>query len=213
MCYNKTPFTPGRFLEEGLAQAGAAVDRLSGVVDFARLERGRYQAVIFVESPSRPPVRVRNIDLAPRPVFFWVHHGANRFTENLELCRQYQPDRVLLAHSLHLASRFPAPVSFFPFGAASHIFRCSRPLRARPIDIAFAGSLSEGVYSRRRALLEAIRKAFRGRFRLALNGNLYLNDLAALYGRSKIVVNCTADRLRTINMRLFEGIGCGALVV
>lgn len=48
---------------------------------------------------------------------------------------------------------------------------------------------------------------------MTLSAQVYVERLAALYADAKIVINCAADQLRTINMRLFEGMGCGALVV
>ena len=147
------------------------------------------------------------------PSFFWVHHGSNRLAKNLEMCEQIRPDLVLMAHSLELADRFPAEVRFFPFAVASDIFNCSTPLDQRSWDIAFVGSTTEAIYNHRRAVLKAIRTHFSGRANISLYAKVYVDKLAALYGNAKIVVNCAADQLRTINMRLFEGMGCGALVV
>lgn len=213
MCYNKTSFTPGRYLEDGLRNVGVEVDVRGTQIDFDTIEPFDYSAVLFVESPARAPVHVRGAARVPVPKIFWVHHGENRLVENVRLCEEYRPDLVLLAHSLHLAPHFPVEARFFPFAMAADIFNRARPLAERKWDIAFVGNTSEGVYNRRRAILKAVRKAFDGRADITLYAKVYVEKLAALYGNAKIVLNCAADHLRTLNMRLFEGMGCGALVL
>lgn len=213
MCYNKTAFTPGRFLEDGLKSVGCRVDVYRTDVDLSQIDLSDAIAAIFVDSPPLAPIRIQGADRLTIPKLLWVHHGANRLEKNLRMCRQVQPDLVLMAHSLQLADRFQRPVQFFPFGVASDIFNCSTPLEQRTWDIAFVGSASEKLYNHRRAILRAIRAHFSGRAKITLNAKVYLDKLAALYGNAKIVVNCAADELRTINMRLFEGMGCGALVL
>ena len=213
MCYNKTAFTPGRYLEDGLRNVGVEVEVRGSEVDFGALKPFQYDAVLFVESPAKEPVRVRDAGSVPVPKLFWIHHGRNRLAENVRLCEEYRPDLVLLAHSLELAPHFGVKARFFPFAMAADIFNCERPLRERKWDIAFAGNTSEGVYNRRRAILRAVREAFSGRASMSLYARVYLHKLAALYGNAKIVLNCAADGLSALNMRLFEGMGCGALVL
>src|SRR5690606_21606271 len=65
----------------------------------------------------------------------------------------------------------------------------------------------------RRTVLKAIRTHFAGRAAITFNAKVYVDRLAALYADAKIVINCAADRLRTLNMRLFEAMGCGALIL
>lgn len=213
MCYNKTAFTPGRYLEDGLRQIGAPVDVYDTQVDFSQIDLEGYGAALFVDSPARVPTEIKGIDRVKIPKLLWIHHGANALTRNLELCEQVRPDLVLMAHSLELAPRFPAKVRFFPFGTASDIFNSTKPLDQRKWDIAFVGSTSQYTYERRRAVLRAIRDHFGGKAAISLNAKVYVDRLAALYSNAKIVINCAADHLRTLNMRLFEGMGCGALVL
>lgn len=216
MCYNKTAFTPGRYLEDALCRIGVEVDVYPTEIDFRAVDLDGYDALIFVESPPRAPVRIQGLDRieeAGIPKLLWVHHGANRLQQNLKMCDDIRPDLVLMAHSLELAPRFPAEVRFFPFAVADDIFNCQKPLDQRRWDIAFVGSTTAQVYEKRRAILRAIRAHFAGRAAVTLRAKVYVERLAALYADAKIVVNCAADFLRTINMRLFEGMGCGALVV
>lgn len=52
----------------------------------------------------------------------------------------------------------------------------------------------------------------KGKRQVSFNKKVFLRDLSTLYGNSKIVFNHTADTIKAFNMRIFEGMGCGALV-
>jgi len=214
MGYGRTPITPGRYLEDSLRNLGVRVDVSETEVDFAEVDPRACAAVLFVESPSRPQVKVKNIHLASVPRLFWVHHGVNRWQDNLGLCGRYRPDLMLLSGVLYLASLFPVPVHFFPFAAASWIFNSSKPLAGRGHDISFAGTVRSHLYATRLETLRATEARFKARFKLSLRSNVYLEDLATLYGDSKIVVNCSADLFgHGLNLRVFEAMACGALLV
>lgn len=213
MCYGKTPYTPGRYLEDAFRNIGVTIDLYEKSVDFSLLNLSDYDAVVFVESPSKPSIKVKNIELVTIPKIFWVHHGENRLTTNLQLAKRYRADLVLMAHSLHLAKRFSSPVRFFPFGMSKDIFNCNKELKDRNIDIASVGSNDAGFYGKRRKAINTIKNQFSSKYRLSLDRKAYLNDLANIYGNSKIVFNQSANTIKSINMRLFEGMGCGALVI
>lgn len=212
MCYGKTRYTPGRYLEDGLRSIGVTIDLYVNSVDFSEVNLSDYDAVVFVESPSKPSVKVKNIELVNIPKILWIHHGENRLNTNLQLAKKYRADIVLMAHSLHLAKKFSSPVRFFPFGMAKDIFNCNKELKDRNIDIASIGSNDAGFYGKRRMAINAIKSHFASKYRLSLDRKAYLHDLANIYGNSKIVFNQSANTIKSINMRLFEGMGCGALV-
>jgi len=94
----------------------------------------------------------------------------------------------------------------------------------RDLDVTFVGQVT-GLHNRRRAVLEHLSA-------LGIDcwgpgtedtGNRYQGeawglDMFGILARSKITVNCTIDDTRNLgtrvgNMRLFEGTGCGALMV
>ncbi|BFT74322.1 glycosyltransferase [Paenibacillus sp. P36] len=211
MCYGKTPYTPGRYLEDALRRIGVRVVRMEETVDFAAINMSSYLGVLFVESPSRPKVLVKNIHLVTIPKLFWIHHGENRLNANIEMCGWYKPDLLLMAHSLHLAHQFPSPVRFFPFGVDPHIFHSATPLVERPVDISFVGGQS-ALYRTREARMKYMETELKGKRTVSFNKKVFLHDLSSLYGKSKIVFNHTADSIKAFNMRIFEGMGCGALV-
>ncbi|WP_432694412.1 glycosyltransferase family protein (plasmid) [Priestia aryabhattai] len=213
MCYGKTPYTPGRYLEDGLNSIGLTVDLFQNEIDFNKVNLSEYLGVLFVESPSRPLVEVKNIDLVKLPKIFWIHHGENRLQTNVQLAKKYKPDVILMAHSLHLANNFSIPVCFFPFAMAKSIFNCSTDLKERKYDISFVGNNESGYYKKRRKVLKAIEKQFNNKYHLSFNSNVFLNELSEQYGQTKIVINHTADGIKSLNMRIFEGMSCGALVI
>ncbi|MCM3340718.1 glycosyltransferase [Paenibacillus sp. MER TA 81-3] len=213
MCYGKTPYTPGSYLERAFVNIGVGVDVIKDVADFSALDTKKYAAVLFVESPSRPRIDIKHREQVQAPVLFWFHHGENRLADNLEMCEMYRPDILLMSHSLHLASRFPIPVRFFPFGVDPHLFHSDIPYSMRRFDVSFVGTRGHEIYKSRDESLRFIETKFQGQANLSLRKNIYLEDLSAHYGNSKIVFNQTADKFKSFNMRIFEGMGCGALVL
>jgi glycosyltransferase involved in cell wall biosynthesis len=185
---------------------------MDGIIDFAAIDMSSFLGVLFVESPSGPKVLVKNINLVSIPKFFWIHHGENRLKANIEMCGWYKPDLLLMAHSLHLAHQFPAPVRFLPFGVDPHIFHSAAPWSNRPIDVAFVGGRSS-IYSIREARMQHLEAELKGKRKLSFHKKVFLAELNSLYGKSKIVFNHTADQIKALNMRIFEGLGCGALVL
>jgi glycosyltransferase involved in cell wall biosynthesis/SAM-dependent methyltransferase len=77
----------------------------------------------------------------------------------------------------------------------------------RTIDVAYIGTLDPEEQSRRRALLDQIA----ARFPNHRIGKAWPTDMAEIYARSKIVVNFAVER--DVNMRVFEGMAAGALLI
>lgn len=213
MCYGKTPCTPGSYLERAFGKLGIGVDVIIDAVDFSALDTQKYAAVLFVESPSRPPVAITHREQIQAPVLFWIHHGENRLADNLKMCELYRPDMLLMSHSLHLASRFPVTVRFFPFGVDPDLFYSDIPYAMRRIDVSFVGTRGHELYQKRDESLRVIETRLQRQANLSLRKNIFLQDLSELYGNTKIVFNQTADTIKAFNMRIFEGMGCGALVL
>jgi len=212
MCYGKTCYTPGRYLEDGLRRIGWHIDHEPEAVDFERLDMTPYAAVLFVDNPARPPVRVNGIERVKIPKLLWITHGEHRLEISLLLDRAYRPDMVLMAHSLHLAHRFSAPVHFFPFAMAEDLFNCTEPLSRRSTDISFIKS-SDTTIDSCTIPLSLLKIRFGAKHRLALRPNAELHQAAPTYGNSKLVINVSTYGGSSIGTRIFEGMGCGALVL
>lgn len=75
-------------------------------------------------------------------------------------------------------------------------------------DIGFIGNMSSKSHNYRAKLLNILQQKFKNTY--FTNGH-FLNDMAKIYSQCKIVFNCSLNN--DINMRLFEGMCSGTLVV
>ncbi|WP_020620719.1 glycosyltransferase [Paenibacillus daejeonensis] len=210
MCYNKTPITPGRYLEEALRAIGVHVDVHRQSIDFGKVDLSAYAAVLFAEGGTS--VKVSNLNLVKLPKFYWVTHGSHRIDQNVQIAKKYQADYVLMAQFMKLSHRFSAETFFFPFALDQKYFNCSTPLKERDLAVGFVGS-HVGGYESRDKDLSAIQKRFGGNYKLSLRSTPKGPELANVYSKSKIVYNQSPNYYKAFNMRLFEGMGCGALVL
>jgi hypothetical protein len=147
-------------------------------------------------------------------VLFWAHHGEHHLAANLRLTRRYRVDAVLLAHSWHLAHRFPVPVHRFPFAVATELFVGTAEFAKRTYDVAMvaAGLAAESErYHKRFAMTRDLTAAFADR--TAFRYGLLPEAMAALYADTRIVLNDGGARHLPITMRVFEALGCGAVLV
>jgi hypothetical protein len=168
--------------------------------------------VVIVESPY-PALDVTGVKPGV-PTLFWVHHGEHHLPANLRLTTRYQADAVLMAHSWHLAHRFPVPIHRFPFAVAPELDPGAHVWRDRRSDVAMVGSGIGGTgtrYARRREIADAL-DSDQG-IDVELAYGLSPDEMIALYGNSRIVVNDGGPRHFPITMRVFEALGAGSLLV
>ncbi len=211
IAYRVTPTNPGRYLEAALRRSGADVTVLDGVLDWNRISAGT-AALVIVESPY-PALEVVGQNPGV-PVLWWVHHGEHHLPTNLRLARRYGAHAVLLAHSWHLAHRFPLPVHRFPFAVAPEMFNDPKPWEDRTHEVAMVGAGVGGAgsrYDRRRRIIEDLEASLPGRTTFAYG--VPPEEMLALYGDSRIVVNDGGTKHFPITMRVFEAIGAGALLL
>jgi hypothetical protein len=212
LAYRKTDRNPGRYLEDALRRAGFEILLHTDRIDLDELPPDT-RAVVFVEGPL-PPIEV--VGSSPGfPVLFWVHHGEHHLQTNLRLLDRYRADAVLLAHSWHLAHRFPVPVHRFPFGTDPDLFGPTRrPWEERDVDVAMVGAhlAGGGPYQRRGDLVRACEAAVDPGRRAFLEG-VTPEEMARTYGRARIVLNEGGVRHHPITMRVFEAISAGALLL
>lgn len=211
LLYRHTPTTPGRYLHRALERAGVEVHAPGPELEQDGW-RG-FDAIVVVESPYPPPVIH-----GPRPevpVLFWVHHGEHHLGPNLRLVDRLLPDAVLLAHSWHLAHRFPVPVHRFPFGVPRELFgSVSRPWHSRSYDVAMVGvGLQEGGgrYGQRAEMAGRLVEALGDR--ALFPGRVPPEELAEIYADARVVINDGGTRHHPITMRVFEATGAGALLL
>jgi hypothetical protein len=79
--------------------------------------------------------------------------------------------------------------------------------RARNIDICFIGSMDASVHPERIRIMSKLKSDFKN----VKIGEFPANRIKELYSNSKVVVNWSVNN--DLNMRVFEGISCGAHII
>ena len=211
LCYRRTETNPGRYLENALKRSGATLRIEIDAIDLSTVDTDT-DFIIFVESPYPA------LDVSGRtdvPTLLWVHHGEHHLSANLRLVDRYRVDAVLMAHSWHLAYRFPVPVHRFPFGLAPELSHPSIPLSNRDIDVAFVGAHAQSSswqYHRRAEMIENLRQGL-PRLAIRIEEKVSPEAMAKIYGNSRIVLNDGGVRHYPITMRVFEAIASGAVLL
>jgi hypothetical protein len=210
LCYRRSEINPGKYLERGLRRSGATLRVETEGIDLESVDQST-DFVVFVEGPY-PALEVTGQTQVP--TFFWFHHGEHHLHANLRLADRYRADAVLMAHSWHLALWSPAPVHRFPFGVATELLDSSRPLASRKYDVAMVGAKlrSGGPYGRRQQLVAELEKAL-PEHRLGFREQVSAEEMANLYGDSRLVINEGGTRHYPITMRVFEAVGSGAVLL
>ncbi|MCC6697864.1 MAG: glycosyltransferase [Candidatus Hydrogenedentes bacterium] len=124
----------------------------------------------------------------------------------LELAKRF--DFTFLAQRTHVRDFIEAGVpnvAWMPLGCSPEL-HAVEPLE-RIYDVAFVGGIPDDPSHRRRRLLDAVRK----RFPNSCIGQFWPADMARIYAQAKIVINIAADR--DVNMRVFEAMASGALLI
>jgi hypothetical protein len=212
ICYRKTDTNPGKYLEAAMVRAGIKVDLHTDTIDW-RLVPAETAAVLFVEGPY-PALTIKGTNPGI-PVIFWVHHGEHHVPTNLRLVDRYGAHAVLMAHSWHLAHRFPVPVHRFTFGVAPELVDASTPWIERKYAVSMVGGQMRrkgGTYARRQQLVDRLEEGF-GKKQTAFVSDVTAQEMADLYGQAKVIVNEGGTRHYPITMRVLEAIGSGAILV
>jgi hypothetical protein len=210
LCFRKSEINPGKYLEEGLRRSGADVRLETEAIDLGTVDPST-DFIIFVEGPY-PALDVSGETSVP--VLFWFHHGEHHLHANTRLTDRYRADAVLMAHSWHLAPWLPAPVHRFPFGMATELLDPSRRLVDRRYDVAMVGAKLRGggPYGRRQQLVAEL-EAARPVEKLGFREQVSAQEMASLYGDSRIVINEGGTRHYPITMRVLEAVGSGAVLL
>ncbi|MGD2052431.1 MAG: glycosyltransferase [Acidimicrobiia bacterium] len=212
LCYRKTDTNPGKYLEAALIRAGATVEIHTDSLDWSTLTPNT-DAVVFVEGPY-PALTIRGRRL-PIPTVFWVHHGEHHIPTNLRLVERYGAQAVLLAHSWHLAHRFPVPVHRFTFGVAPELVDASIPWARRRYTVAMVGGQlrrSGGTYQRRQRLVADLERSL-GEERTAFVSDVTAREMAGIYANAQMIINEGGTRHYPITMRVLEAVGSGAVLI
>ena len=212
LCFRKTDTNPGKYLEAAMVRAGITVDLHTDEIDWNAVPTAT-DAVVFVEGPY-PALTVMGTNPGI-PVLFWVHHGEHHVATNLRLVDRYGAHAVLLAHSWHLAHRFPVPIHRFTFGLAPELVDASIPWAERKYAVSMVGGQLRrkgGTYARRQQLVETLENAL-GDDKTAFVSDVSAREMADIYGNAKTVINEAGTRHYPITMRVLESVGSGAILI
>lgn len=124
----------------------------------------------------------------------------------LEMARHF--DRVFLAQKAQVdafRARGIAQAEWLPLACSPALHEVGA--QERHFDFAYVGSLSREEGDRRRVLLEGLQDRFPNSF----VGRAWPRDMARIYAQSRIVVNACFKR--DVNMRVFEALASGALLI
>lgn len=184
-----------------------------------------------IELPHKAPYRML-LDRLPqgfRPDFYlWIDSGPREIEPDIGILPFPKVAYLIDTHvspelRLEMARHFDctflaqkAQVELFRKAGIANVFwlplACSPVLHdvgafKRIYDVAYVGSFSAEEGDRRRRLLEAVAQ----RFPNNRIGRFWPEEMARIYAQSRIVVN--ASHNRDVNMRVFEAMAAGALLI
>ncbi len=140
----------------------------------------------------------------PRIAYFIDTHFA--LDLRIELAKHF--DFTFLAQRTHIPAFVNAGipnVAWLPLACSPELHKVD-PVE-RTVDVAFVGAVPDDPNDRRRKLLDAVE----ARFPVAVVGRYWPEEMARIYANSKIVINMSVDR--DINMRVFEALASGAMLI
>ncbi len=140
----------------------------------------------------------------PRICYIIDTHCA--FDTRLEIARRF--NFTFLAQKTHLPHFVHAGitnVAWMPLACSPELHDVG-PME-RTYDVAFVGAVPDDPNDRRKKLLDAVK----ARFPNSYIGRAWPEEMARIYAQAKIVINISA--MRDINMRVFEGLASGAMLI
>lgn len=236
MQYHASPLTTARYLE-------TAANRVCDVLNagFRIPERVFYEWGFPVPCPPYPPQRItidhydsyaellKRLPQGYTPdLFLWVDSGPKEIAPFIDMIAAPKAAYLIDTHvspELRLAMARHFEAVFLAQKAQLDLFRASGVLNihwlplacdpalhrtgelSRKYDLAYVGSLSAEEGGRRRALLDRLAARFPNHW----IGRAWPSEMARIYAQSKIVVNIAHNR--DVNMRVFEAMASGALLI
>lgn len=158
---------------------------------------------LWIDSGIRAP---EHLDLLPMPKVAYLIDTHVALEPRIEVARQF--DLVFIAQKAQLEAFRRAGierVQWLPLACSTTLH--ALPPRERIYDVAYVGSLNMQDGGRRKRLLSAVGE----RFPNCRIGQFWPEEMAEIYAQSKIVVNAAHND--DVNMRVFEAMGAGALLL
>jgi GT2 family glycosyltransferase/glycosyltransferase involved in cell wall biosynthesis len=218
LCANRPvsgPITPAVYCERALrrehdvvtAGRGQEVDLgpNASAREVVEAAGGAFDLLLVVEGDTFVP---KGVSEAPCPTALWAidnHIHASR-PDGWHLAAAPDFEHVFCAQKDFVAAFAERGVTarWLPNACEPSLFQ--GPAAARDLDLVFVGHVLP-IHARRRALLERLRR----RFRVLEKEGVYGEEMAQILRRAKVVWNCSLAG--DLNMRVFEGLAAGGLVV
>ncbi|OGR78441.1 MAG: hypothetical protein A3I11_02250 [Elusimicrobia bacterium RIFCSPLOWO2_02_FULL_39_32] len=114
-------------------------------------------------------------------------------------------DIIFVAHKNYLNFFEPKKTEWLPYACNTSTFK--KLDLPKIYDVAYIGNLNKDLYSGRIKILNEISK----KFKVYISDNVYGEEISKIYSQSKIIFNYS--QFSEINMRIFEALSCGSLLV
>lgn len=234
--YMASPITTGRYFDEALRERHDVLTAgFRAPEDVLALWGFPVPAPPYPPHPIDLPLRASWSDIAAAlppgfspDLYFWVDSGPKEVPSGLEALEAPKIAYLIDSHvapdlRLEMARHFDCvflaqkgQIDAFRQAGIRNVYwaplACSPALHQVPecertLDAAYVGSFSTEEDARRPRLLEAVRSRFPNSF----VGKAWPEDMARVYARAKVVVNACVNR--DVNMRVFEALAAGALLI
>jgi glycogen(starch) synthase len=214
LCYNANATTTAAYCEAALRReadvvtAGRGQDVDMGdttASEIVSAAGGHFDLLLAIEGENYLP---RELDEAPCTTAFWAidnHiHASREDGWHFEAAADF--DHVFLAQRDYLEAFRDRGIqaSWLPLACDPDVHR-KREVEP-DLDVVFVGNVRP-CHARRRALLDRLAKNFRVH---EIQG-AYRDDMARFFSRARVVFNCSLAG--DLNMRVFEALSCGSLLV
>ncbi|MCC6154860.1 MAG: glycosyltransferase, partial [Candidatus Hydrogenedentes bacterium] len=234
--YCQSPFATGQYFEHALRADHEVVS--TGIrIPEALLREWGFTGPIPLARPQDVPrylgdpiaLTIKHLPQGFSPsVYMWVDSGVADLPEDLESVDVTRICYIIDTHCaletrLKMARRFnftflaqKTRIPEFVHAGISNVawmpLACSPELHdvgtmERKFDVAFVGAVPDDPDDRRKKLIDAVNARFPNSF----IGRAWPEEMARIYAQAKIVINISASR--DINMRVFEGLASGALLI
>ncbi|NUM53202.1 MAG: glycosyltransferase [Candidatus Hydrogenedentes bacterium] len=234
--YCQSPFSTGRYFEDALRNDNDVITTGIRIPDDMLRDWG-FEGTPPERKPHSIPRALKDsfasavarLPAEWKPsVYVWIDSGVADLADDLETLNVPRMCYMIDTHCaldtrLTIARRFNftflaqrTRLSDFVQAGIPNVawmpLACSPELHAigpmqRKYDVAFVGAVPDDPSDRRSRLLAAVKE----RFPNCWIGKAWPEDMARIYAQSKIVVNVSAGR--DVNMRVFEALASGALLI
>lgn len=220
LCYHRSDTTTAFYCEQALRRDHDVVTAGRGqeldlgdaatAADLVAAAGGEVDLLLVVEGETYVPAEVER---APCPTALWaidnhLHADPARAGGGGHFALARRFDRLFVAQRDHVVpfeARGLAP-SWLPLACDPERHALAAAEAQRDLDLVFVGHVLP-LHGQRRRLLDRLR----ARFRLVERQGVFGAEMAGLYARARVVFNCSLAG--DLNMRVFEGLASGALVV